>query len=72
MQSPSNLQIGYMNSHIVADCMKFPEVKMWNLPITHNKSSNRWRNVGHLSPVKVQCMSSSHGTGQHTALSILA
>ncbi len=56
MQSPSNLQIGYMNSHIVADCIKFPEVKMWNLPITHNKSSNRWKNVGHLSP----CPSTMH------------
>ncbi len=50
VQSPSNLKIGYMNSHVVADCMKFPAVKMWNLPITHNKSSNRWKNVRVLLP----------------------
>lgn len=50
VQSPSNARLSYMNVHTVADCMRFPETKMWNLPITHNKSSNRWKNVSFYQP----------------------
>lgn len=34
-----------MNEHGVDDVMRFPVIKMWNLPITHNKSSTRWKDV---------------------------
>ena len=27
------------------DTIRMPEVVMWNLPIVHNKSSERWKNV---------------------------
>ena len=27
------------------DVIRAPEVVMWNLPIAHNKSSERWKNV---------------------------
>ena len=53
MQSPSNARISYLNEHAIADVMRFPETKMWNLPITHNKSSNRWKNVRH--PLHAWC-----------------
>ena len=54
VQSPSNARISYLNEHAIADVMRFPETKMWNLPITHNKSSNRWKNVRHPSHACVQ------------------
>ncbi len=49
MQSPSHTGIGYMNQFGVDDAMRFPVIKMYNLPITHNKSSTRWKNVRSLS-----------------------
>ena len=45
MQSPSHPGITYMNQHGINDVMRLPVIKMWNLPITHNKSSTRWKNV---------------------------
>ena len=27
------------------DTIRMPQVVMWNLPIVHNKSSERWKNV---------------------------
>ncbi|CAL8463331.1 g2865 [Coccomyxa elongata] len=44
-ESPSHTGIGYMNQYGVDDVMRFPVIKMWNLPITHNKSSTRWKNL---------------------------
>ncbi len=49
VQSPSNPVISYMNDRGINDVMRFPVVKMYNLPITHNKSSERWKNVRRLS-----------------------
>ncbi|EIE18186.1 hypothetical protein COCSUDRAFT_45597 [Coccomyxa subellipsoidea C-169] len=44
-ESPSHTGIGYMNQFGVDDAMRFPVIKMYNLPITHNKSSTRWKNL---------------------------
>jgi hypothetical protein len=44
-QTPSHFGISYMNHGQIKDVMRFPAVKMYNLPITHNKSSERWKNV---------------------------
>ncbi len=49
MQSPSHIGISYMNQFGVDDVMRFPVIKMYNLPITHNKSSTRWKDVRSLS-----------------------
>jgi hypothetical protein len=38
-----------MNQYGVNDVMRYPIIKMYNLPITHNKSSTRWKNVRAIS-----------------------
>ena len=35
------------------DTIRMPQVVMWNLPIVHNKSSERWKNVRSTSPMHI-------------------
>ena len=46
VQIPAHDGLAYLNKHVVDDVIKHEGVTVHNLPITHTKSSDRWRKVG--------------------------
>ena len=42
---PSRDDLAYLNVHTVEDSVKYGHLRLRNIPITHNKSPTRWRNV---------------------------
>ncbi|KAK9827659.1 hypothetical protein WJX81_004467 [Elliptochloris bilobata] len=42
---PSRDELAYLNVYTVEDSVKYGRVRMRNIPITHNKSPTRWRNL---------------------------
>ena len=42
---PSRDDLAYLNVHTVEDSVKYGRLRLRNIPITHNKSPTRWRNV---------------------------
>lgn len=44
-QVPSRDDLAYLNVHTVEDSVKYGHLRLRNIPVTHNKSPTRWRNV---------------------------
>lgn len=44
-QVPSRDDLAYLNVHAVEDSVKYGHLRLRNIPVTHNKSPTRWRDV---------------------------
>ena len=50
---PSRDDLAYLNVHTVEDSVTYGRLRLRNIPVTHNKSPTRWRNVR--PPLTVLC-----------------